>query len=282
MVLKYIIGIIIITVIFFGVLGYIYLNKNNFNSDDVIVKNAPSSEDINILFLHHSTGGNIWAGGVKEWFEYYNKTEKTNYSIFELNFPKDSPYGWNNYPFDYWNIWINHAGEESYKEEPTLEIFTKTYDVIIWKHCFPVSDIEEDTGNPSINSEEKRLENYKLQYNSLKEKMKEFPNTKFIVWTISALTESSTTEEKAIRAQEFYNWVKNEWDEKGDNIFLWDFYILETEGELYMKNENAVSETDSHPNNVFSQKVAPYFCKRIVDVIEGRGDITDISGKYQK
>ena len=67
--------------------------------------------------------------------------------------------------------------------------------------------------------------------------------------------------------------------EKGDNVFLWDFCILETEGGIYLKNDNAASESDSHPNSDFSKKVAPYFCQRIIDVIEGNGDNTKITGE---
>ena len=60
----------------------------------------------------------------------------------------------------------------------------------------------------------------------------------------------------------------NEWDEEGDNIYLWDFYHLETEGGLYLKNEYAVSPDDSHPNPSFSGKAAPLFAQFIIDVIE--------------
>ena len=69
------------------------------------------------------------------------------------------------------------------------------------------------------------------------------------------------------------------WDVKDDNIFLWDFRELQVEGGLFFKNEFAVSANDSHPNSEFSKTVAPYFCKRIVDVIEGRGDIGNLTGK---
>ncbi len=134
-----------------------------------------------IIFLHHSTGYNIWVGGtnryiykltkegdVKKYFKNYNRKNKTNYSISEQYFPKLEPYGWNNYPYDYYNIWVKHSGPDRYMDEPTLEILTREYDIIIFKHCFPGSRILEDTGNPNIDSDEKRLENYKLQYNALK------------------------------------------------------------------------------------------------------------------
>jgi len=235
------------------------------------------------VFLHHSTGNNIWKGGVSKYtykifkegdvqkiIKKYNKVNKTDFSVIERVFPTKDAYGWKNYPFDYYNIWVKHAGDKPYMEEPTLEILTKEYGVIIWKHCFPVSAILEDTGNPDIDSEEKRLENYKLQYDALKKKMHEFPNTKFILWTGAALVNNATTEDNAKRMKEFVDWVNNEWNEKDDNIYIWDFYSLETEGGLYLKDEYAVNNKDSHPNKDFSAKAAKLFADRIIEVFSSK------------
>jgi len=139
---------------------------------------APSSA--NILFLHHSTGQCIWDGGVPQWFESYNRLHQTNFTITERNFPESEPYGWENYPFDYWNIWVRHAGNKPYKNEPTLEMLTPKYDTIVFKHCFPVSAIEPDYGDADVASTDKRIENYKLQYAALKDKLHQYPQTKFV------------------------------------------------------------------------------------------------------
>jgi hypothetical protein len=243
--------------------------------------NADQGEPIKIVFLHHSTGGAIWRGDVnryvhkitgkgdvEKYFSKYNREHHTDYEIIDQVFPKSEPYGWKNYPYDYYTIWVKNGGDQTYMEEPTLEILTRKYDVIIFKHCYPVGLILEDTGNPDINSEERRLENYKLQYMALKQKMHEFSNNKFILWTPAALVESQTTEEQALRTREFYEWIINDWDEEGDNIYLWDFYKLETEGGLYLKSEYASGPDDSHPNSEFSGKAAPQFSQFIIDCIE--------------
>lgn len=230
-----------------------------------------------ILFLHHSTGECVWNGGVKEWFDDYNQTNQTDYAIREQAFPKDDPYGWNNYPYDYWNIWVRHAGSKPFKGEPTLEMLTPKYDVITFKHCFPVSSIEENSGKGDVASEDKRIAIYKLQYDALKKKMREFPKTRFIVWTGAALVKGETDEAAAKRAKAFFEWVCRTWDEPNDNIFIWDFRALETEGGLYLKDTYA--QGDSHPNEKFSKQVAPRFCRRIVDVIRGDGDQGSITGE---
>jgi len=257
-----------------------------------------SKNEVNIIFLHHSTGQCIWDGKAYSvdysifdkkntnkrkssfslWIKDYNKSNNKNLHVTDLVFPQQKPYGWNNFPFDYYNIWVKNAGEKPYKEEPTLEILTKKYNVIIFKHCYPGSNILGDSAG-NIDSDVKSLANYKLQYNALKDKMRQFPNTKFIIWTLTAQVKNKTTEDEAKRANEFAKWEKETWDEPNDNIFLWDFRELQTECGLYFKDEFAVSPNDSHPNQDFSEKVVKLFAQRLVDVIENNGTKTNLKGE---
>ena len=231
-----------------------------------------------IIFLHHRTGGVIWNGGVSDWLDDHNAANGTDYRMWERAYPGDG-YPWENYPYDYWNIWIKHEGNRRYKKQDTLEILTQDYEVIVWKHCFPVSSVESDSGSPDVASSVKSLENYKVQYEALKAKMHAFPETQFIVWTGAALVAGATDEGSAQRAREFFDWVKESWDEPGDNIYVWDFWQLETEGGLYLLDEYAAGPSDSHPNESFATRVAPFFAQRIVEVIEGRGDTGSLTGQ---
>jgi hypothetical protein len=265
--------------------------------DQCMNKNVPSGTWYNIVFLHHSTGSIIFAGGSKpiqifghkiwqksnvlQWFDNYNENKGTSYQITQQNFPEAKPYGWNNYPYDYYSIWVKHAGNQPYMGEPTLEILTRKYNMIILKHCFPVGDIAEDINKPDIDSPEKRTENYKLQYLALKKKMLEFPKTKFLIWTGAVRIESETNPASAARAKAFFSWVRNEWDTENDNIYLFDFETLETDGGLYLKNEYSGISGNSHPDNAFAKRVAPLFCQRIVDVIENNGTKTMLTGVYK-
>jgi len=246
----------------------------------------------NIIFLHHSTGYNIWLGNTNKYiskltgkgdvikcFDKYNRKNNTDYHITEQFFPKSSPYGWNNYPYDYYNIWVKNAGEKPYMDEPTLEILTKKSDVIIFKHCFPVSNIMADDDSTDIDSDYKSISNYKSQYLALRDKLHAFPETKFIAFTGAALVKSAVTEEEALRSKEFFSWVVNEWDIPDDNIHIWDFYSLETEDGIYLKDEYAVSHSDSHPNSTFARKMARLLFNRIIDVIETNGNNTSLTGE---
>jgi len=248
----------------------------------VISCKSKQGEMEKIVFLHHSTGQAIWYGNVNRYirkltnrsdvstyFKKFNRKNKTDYQINELWFPQGITYKGTNNPYDYYNIWVKNAGNKPYMENPTLEILTKEYDIIIFKHCYPVSNISEDTGIPDIESDEKRIENYKLQYDALKKKMREFPGNKFIVWTPAVQVKNNLTSDEAQRTNVFYKWIINEWDEKGDNIYIWDFYKHETEGGLYMIEEYASGNKDSHPNKKFAGRIAPLFAKFIIDVAQG-------------
>lgn len=240
-----------------------------------------------VIFLHHSTGKKVYEdGGVPKWIANYNSKNKTNYTVDHEFFTR-APYPWVNYPYDYYKIWVKNAGNNLYKNQKTLEILTKDYNVIVWKHCFPVTAIYDDTGSPNIDSERKSLENYKLQYNALKKKMKSFPNTRFLVWTGAVYVEGellkfmdkASATKRVENAKKFFEWVKKEWDESGDNIYIWDYYELATEGGLFLKNEYAHKIDDSHPNTPFAKQIAPLFCNRLVNVIKGKGDTTSLLGK---
>jgi hypothetical protein len=174
---------------------------------------------------------------------------------------------------------VNHAGPDPYLTEDTLERLTPQYNVIVFKHCFPVSGIDPDTGSPDVTSENKTIENYELQYAAIKTKLHSFPANRFLVWTGAALAAGSTTPEQAARARQFFEWVKNVWDEPGDNIFVFDFFELETEGGNVLLDANAEAPPDSHPSAAFATRVAPLFVNRLIGVIRGTGDSTSLTGE---
>ncbi len=245
---------------------------------DSIVLTSPRPGPSRIIYLHHSTGGNIWDGGVPEYIAAHNSSHSTNYVITERAYP-NSPYPWENYPYDYWNLWVNTSGPVTEPGIASLDVLAAEYDVIVFKHCFPVSGIQDDASAGDVTSGEKTLPNYTLQYEALKAKMHQFPDNKFIVWTGAALVQNATDPGQAGRADAFFEWVRSTWDERGDNIFIWDFWTLETGGGIYMLDAHAASSGDSHPSGAFSSTVAPYLGQRIVDVIEEAGDSTGILGQ---
>lgn len=239
------------------------------------------AQDASVVFLHHSTGGVIWGGDVTTTIDGHNTAHGTSYSATQVAYP-DSPYPWANYPYDYWHLWVDDGGQAGVGQwagVPTLESYTNDYEVVVFKHCYPVSSIGADTGSADISSSNKTIENYQLQYNALRTHLRTFSDNRFIVWTGAALVESSSSTEAGQRSRQFFTWVKTVWDEPGDNIFVWDFFELETEGGNFLLDQYSAGSGDSHPASAFSQTVAPFFAQRIIDVIEGQGDIGSLTGE---
>jgi hypothetical protein len=239
---------------------------------------------VRIGYLHHSTGEAVWDGGVLSSIEAWNGARGTDYRITSITYPDThlngtDSYPWDNYPYDYWNLWVAHRGASRDRNEQNLDDLAAAYDVIVWKHCYPVSEIGADAGAASVSSPSKTLANYQLQYAALKARMHEYPGKRFLVWTGPALTASQTDAASAQRAQAFAAWVKGTWDEPGDNIYVWDFRELETGGGLYLPDAVAAGPDDPHPGSALSRTAGPLAARRIVDVIEGRGDTGSLTGR---
>lgn len=251
---------------------------------------APMRHVVRIAFLHHSTGEIVWRGGVREHVEAWNRARGTDYRVTPITYPATDAglpwpfhrlartYPWSNDPHDYWNLWVRHAGRSRDRREKNLDDLARAYDVVVFKHCFPVSRVKPDDGRPDAASRERTLANYRLQYEALRERLRGFPDKRFLVWTAAALPEGRTDPEQARRARAFAEWVKGTWDEPGDNVFVWDFHELETKGGLYLAPEHSARPADGHPSAAFARLVAPLLARRIVDVVEGRGDEGSLTG----
>jgi hypothetical protein len=247
------------------------------------VLNSPGQK---ILFIHHSTGGGVYnQGNVASWFTNYNTTNNKSYQITERAYP-DTPYPWENYPYDYWNLWVNPSTtcNSANSKIECINTITQNYNVIIFKHCFPGAGIGADGATSSVSSSSKTLGNYKLQYRALRAMMDGYPNNKFIVWTLAPLHRNATNVDDAARARQFVNWVKTQWlteDGKSHpNIYVFDFYGIVAESNPTPVNGkvnclkydyeggHAADYSDSHPNTAANMVAGPAFAQFIVDCIE--------------
>ena len=243
--------------------------------------NFAFSQNGKAIFLVHSTGTNLYnRGKVSVWLDKYNSVHGTKYQITTRAFP-NTPWPWENYPYDYWKLWVNNSCENSDLDIECLPSIASAYDLVIFKHCFPGAGIAPSNGNPDVTSKIKTLENYKLQYRQLRSLMDGMPDKKFMIWTLVPLHRLATNSSTAARAYEFVNWVKNEWlTEDGQshpNIYIFDFYSLASEtnenpinGQQYcLKYEYELSheEDDSHPNQLANDTIGPLFAQAVVDCL---------------
>jgi len=237
---------------------------------------SQTSGDQSIVFLHHSTGANLYnSGNVASWFANYNSSHSTNYSISEMWYPT-GVYNQFNDPVNYYKLWVTNLCANANYGAACLDTLAQSKDVVVIKHCFTSSNIVPDTGNPKIDSATLSQENYKLQYRALRVYLDARPNKLFIIMTLPprhrlASVTSGTAAETASRAAEFSNWVKNTWlSEDGQshpNIKIFDLhsYLVGSDNFLRYEYEASHSVGDSHPNSKANQTVGPIFGQFIVD-----------------
>ena len=84
------------------------------SATQTVTVTVSSAQVVRIIYLHHSTGGVIWDGGVEDRLNAYNTAHGTQYQITEANYPNgDHGYPWDNYPYDYWNLWVRFSRDPS-------------------------------------------------------------------------------------------------------------------------------------------------------------------------
>jgi hypothetical protein len=241
------------------------------------------------IFLHHSTGGGVYSEGhVAEIISEYNAEHSTSYQVDEFNYP-DNPYPWENYPYDYWKLWVDGRCSADTAGIECLESILSRYDIVIFKHCFPGANIGED-GVPDITSSDKTLANYKLQYRALLDIFDLYPEKKFVVWTLTPQHRNATNTDEASRAREFVNWVKNSWlNEDGNahpNVFIFDFFNIVAESNLTPANgqvnclkyeyEGDHDGSDGHPNEQANIIAGEAFANFMIQLFSGQ-EFTKVS-----
>lgn len=239
------------------------------------------SQSGSAIFLHHSTGAGVYyEGNVAQWITDYNAEHGTNFELTEFAYP-NTPWDWENYPYDYWKLWADGSCNNTQDNIQCLDKLCQNYELIIFKHCFPGAGIEADYGNGDVTSPEKTLNNYKLQYRALLALFDQYPNNKFIVWTLAPLHRNATNTDQANRAAQFVDWVKNTWlTEDGNqhsNVTIFDFFGLAAEqnanpahGKQYCLKydyEGDHNGNDSHPNSFANQTIGPLFAEKITEVL---------------
>jgi hypothetical protein len=164
------------------------------------------------------------------------------------------------------------------KREPRFTDLVAAYDVIVMKHCYPASDILEDTGKADPASPRQSLENYQTIYRQLRDKIDENPDTLFIIWTLPPRHRlfgppEGRRDENAARATGFSNWLKGDFISEGGthpNIYIWDFrsLVMDTNNNfLKYEYESDHKSANSHPNKLANNEAGPKFARFIVDSV---------------
>jgi hypothetical protein len=226
-----------------------------------------------ILFIHHSTGGLLLffgkvrqllkekAPNIEFWDHGYNLySPKILAPVFgPITFKTGLSDGNGRMTGKDFNIFISNNSPKEY-----AEIFSRdsndftlknilSFDMIIFKNCFPTSKIET----------KEKLEEYKRYYLQIMKSISNYKN-KFIIFTPPPLRREMTKPEWANNARSLSNFI-NEEAKKYPNIFVFDFFDLmadkigKDKNMLKRKYCNIFIPIDSHPNIRANREVGRIF-----------------------
>lgn len=223
----------------------------------------------NVIFLHHSTGHNlIEEGGVRQrfreagydfWDHGYNGTglrrPDGSYANYSYRIPDD-----NTDPDGLANL----LAQRAYGLPLNAFSALLQHEVIVFKSCFPASQIESDD----------QLALYKAYYLNMRDVMDAHPDRVFVVMSPPPLNPAATDSEAAARARAFARWLQSDEYLAGHpNVFAFDLFGHLAEDDPASPDYNMLRAayregTDSHPNHAANQIVGPLFADFVMQAAE--------------
>ena len=255
------------------------------------------------VFLHQSTGACIWGPngsttsvplGISAYNLQRGLTGQNAVSLRELQWPVATDNEW-----ERWHRIFENQDIAEADIRPILD----TSRIVIIKSCFPSSQITDygtpkDTLAPTLKtiwnykwhwrsilkvmtqwpmnfgalvSMPKTIWSYKWHWRSIVRVMRQRPTNFFVIWTNAPLVAAATNDQQAILSDQFCRWAKDTLAQGLDpefgtfpaNVYVFDFFhkLAGADGKLPLKY--STSSSDSHPNNLATQLVAPQFVSEV-------------------
>jgi hypothetical protein len=217
---------------------------------------TPGADFRRIIFLHHSTGASlIEQGGVRQ------RLSGLGYEFYDHGYNDDglvlADGTWTGRDFDVPDDNTDPDGLADIFAQPLHDPPDNTfshlmqYDVIAFKSCFPVSDIQSDD----------QLAEYKSYYLSIRDRMDQYPDKIFVVLSPPPQVAAYTETEAAARARAFADWLaSDEYLNGHPNVFTFDFFdLLADPSTNTLRADYQTDENDAHPNELANRTVGPLF-----------------------
>jgi len=217
---------------------------------------TPTGHFDRVIFLHHSVGaGLIEEGDVR------SRLADMGYEFYDHGYNDDglvlADGTWTGSDFDVPDDNTDPDGFADIFAQPLHDPPDNTfshlmqYDVIAFKSCYPVSDIQSD----------EQLEEYKSYYLSMRDRMDQYPDEIFIVVTPPPQVPAHADAEMAARARAFADWVgSDEYLSGHANVFTFDFFdLLADPSTNTLRIGYQADEEDAHPNELANRTIGPLF-----------------------
>ena len=241
----------------------------------------PPSRVVKLIFIHHSTGENWLSDGYGD----------LGYTLGQYNyFVSDTNYGWgpdgigDRTDIPDWQEWFRSDNTPTYMEELFQENgqnaeYTRSLsdpggenEIIMFKSCFPNSDLEGNPNDPPTPDGWMSVGNAKYVYNEILGYFESHPEKLFIVITAPPLSDST----HADNARAFNQWLVNSWLSENaypyNNVAVFDFYnvLTGTDGHHTFENGEEIHQPankntlhypsgDDHPSKKGSKKATEEF-----------------------
>jgi hypothetical protein len=193
---------------------------------------TPPETPIKLIFIHHSTGENLLRD---DYGALGRNLDANNYFVSDTN------YGWGpnaigdrtdivNWPEWFGGERSDEALDALYNESGQNSAYTRTLsdpggenEIILFKSCFPNSNLEGSPNDPATPGEYAyTVGSAKFIYNSLLDYFSSRPDKMFVVLTAPPVTDPTYGD----NARAFNTWLMTEWlaNYSSGNVFVFDFY----------------------------------------------------------
>jgi len=231
---------------------------------------ATDSVHTRFFFLHHSTGRNLLVqGGARDYLNSLNNLDSTDHVLWDHDYNyiglSNSTGDLQGYDYDIPNDNTDPDGLYALwtTSNSARDSLLSRYDVIAFKSCFPASDIVDEA----------MLEQYKIWYRGIRDQFDQHPEVTFVVMSQPPLHRLVTDVARADRARAFANWLGSDDFLAGHpNVAYFNFFDqlaaaddgTATRNMLKYAYESSHTGTDSHPNALANETVAPNFVDFLV------------------
>jgi len=241
----------------------------------------PPDEVIKLVFIHHSTGENWLTDG---YGNLGRELGENNYFVSDTNYGWGPEYIGDRTDIPNWLEWFASDATPAYMEALFNEneqhsSYTRELSdpggenqVIMFKSCFPNSELAGSPNDPPGTYEDLSVGGAKYVYNRILEYFASRPDKLFIVITAPPVSSSTYAE----NARAFNQWLMNDWlAEAGytqNNVAVFDFYNVLTgsgahhrysdgkiEHVLGSRDTLAYPSGDDHPSEKGSRKATEEF-----------------------
>lgn len=224
------------------------------------------------VFLHHSTGDNIWgpngsATSIPIQITGYN----TSHGLSGENLVTMDQLWWPTGDNNEWEYWHRIFENKALSTADIRDIISGNKIVVI-KSCFPSSGMDSwGHASDSLTPTLKSVYNYKWHWRHIVKAMKKFPDNFFVIWTNAPMTSGQSDANSAALSKLFCTWAKDTlakgldpvFGEFPKNVFVFDYFKKLTDNNGYLLNMYAVDPGDSHPNAAATALIAPQFVNEI-------------------